>query len=270
VTSWALVTGASSGIGRALAAELVDHGYSVVVAAEDDRIEEVAHELDRDGVRVVPAQVDLSSASEVELLCARVAELTPRLDVAALNAGVANGGRFVESDLDADLRLVDLNCRSTVHLAKRVLPAMVEAGSGRVLVTASVAAAAPGPYHATYAASKAFAHSFAVALRHELRGTGVTVTSLLPGPTDTEIFERGDLTGTRLDESEKADPADVASKAYQALLAGHTTVVTGGARNRAQVLLSRVLPDRVAAAVAGRMTEPGSADREDRDKGGSR
>jgi NAD(P)-dependent dehydrogenase (short-subunit alcohol dehydrogenase family) len=87
VTSWALVTGASSGIGRALAGELVDHGYSVVVAAEDDRIEEVAQELDRDGVRVVPAQVDLSSASDVELLCARVAELTPRLDVAALNAG---------------------------------------------------------------------------------------------------------------------------------------------------------------------------------------
>jgi short-subunit dehydrogenase len=265
VNPLALVTGASSGIGRSLARTFAGEGYDVMVAAEDDSIHETAQALDREGVRVVPVQVDLATAEGVGQLCAHVAELAPRLDIVALNAGVANGGLFVESDLEADLRLIDLNCRSTVHLAKRVLPAMVEAGQGRLLVTSSIAAAAPGPYHATYAASKAFVHSFAEALRHELKDTGVTVTSLMPGPTDTEIFERGDLTGTRLDESEKDHPDDVARSAYEALMAGKDAVVTGGLRNRAQVAAGRLLPDRVAAAVAGRQAEPGSGERAEED-----
>jgi short-subunit dehydrogenase len=260
VNPLALVTGASSGIGLSLARTFADEGYDVVVAAEDDAVHDAAAALDRDGVRVVPAQVDLATAEGVGRLCAQVAELAPRLDVAALNAGVANGGLFVESDLEADLRLVDLNCRSTVHLAKRVLPPMVESGRGRLLVTSSIAAAAPGPYHATYAASKAFVHSFAEALRHELRDTGVTVTSLMPGPTDTEIFERGDLSGTRLDDADKDDPDDVARSAYEALMAGKDAVITGGLGHRVQVAAGRLLPDRVAAAVAGRQAEPGSGD----------
>jgi uncharacterized protein len=256
----ALVTGASSGIGLAFARRLADEQFDVVIAAEDGAIEDAALDLDRPGIRVVPVHVDLAAREGVEQLCARVAELAPRVDLVALNAGIANGGPFVESDLEADLRVVDLNCRSTVHLAKRILPPMVEAGHGRILVTSSIAGAAPGPYQATYAASKVFVHSFAEALRHELRDSGVTVTSLLPGPTDTEIFERGELTDTRLGQSEKDDPDDVAREAYDALMAGRDAVVTGGLRNRAQAAVSRVLPDRLAAAAAARKTEPGSAD----------
>jgi short-subunit dehydrogenase len=260
VSPLALVTGASSGIGLALARRLADEDHDVVLAAEDDAIDAAAGDLDRPGVRVVPVQVDLATGEGVGRLCARVAELAPRLDVVALNAGIANGGPFVESELESDLRLVDLNCRSTVHLAKRVLPPMVEAGRGRVLITSSIAAAAPGPYNATYAASKSFVHSFAQALRHELRDTGVTVTSLMPGPTDTQIFERGELTGTRLAESTKDDPDDVAREAYDALMAGRDSVVTGGLGNRVQVVASRLLPDRVAAAAAARQAEPGGGD----------
>jgi short-subunit dehydrogenase len=260
VSPLALVTGGSGGIGLALARRLAEEDYHLVIAAEDEAVDEAARDLDRPGIRVVPVRVDLATREGVGQLCARVAELAPRLDLLALNAGVANGGPFVASDEEADLRLVDLNCRSTVHVAKRLVPPMVEAGHGRVLITSSIAAAAPGPYQATYAASKSFVHSFAEALRHELRDTGVTVTSLLPGPTDTEIFERGDMADTRLGRSEKDDPDKVAREAYAALMAGRHAVVTGRRRNRAQVAAARLLPDRVTAAAAARRTEPGSGE----------
>jgi short-subunit dehydrogenase len=206
----------------------------------------------------VEVRTDLSRSQGVEELYGAVEALGRPVDAAALNAAVGVHGRFDETSLDDDLRLVDLNVRSTVHLAKLLVRPMVARGSGRLLFTASIAATAPGPFHAAYAASKAFVHSFAEALRTELKDVGVTVTSLMPGPTDTEFFERAQMEDTKIGAGRKDDPDEVAREGVDALFAGKDHVVAGAGRNNVQALASRVLPDKVASAMAGRMTEPHS------------
>jgi short-subunit dehydrogenase len=147
--------------------------------------------------------------------------------------------------------------RSTVHLAKLLVPDMVARGEGRILVTSSIAAVAPGPYQATYAASKAFVHSFAEGIREELKDTGVTVTSLMPGPTETEFFDRADMGDTKLGQMDgKDDPATVAQDGYEALMAGRASVVAGSFKNRIQAELGTHLPDALANPLLARMTKP--------------
>lgn len=254
----AVVTGASSGIGRALASQFADLGFDVIAAAEDEELVQAARELEQRGATVVPVRVDLATADGVQQLHAAITATGRPVAAAALNAGVGVGGRFDQTDLSADLRLVDLNVRSQVHLAKLLVPDMVRRGEGRLLITSSIAAKMPGPFHATYAASKAFLHSFAEAIRTELKDTGVTVTSLMPGPTDTEFFERADMEDTRLGTSKKDDPSDVARDALSALLAGKDHVVAGSALNNAQAGTATVLPDKAVSAMAAKMAEPGS------------
>jgi uncharacterized protein len=256
----ALVTGASTGIGRSLAREFAEHGYDLVIAADDDAIHDAAEALRATGSAVVAEQVDLSTADGVTALH-RAATSAGNIAAAALNAGVGVSGRFDETDLDADLALVDLNCRSTVHLAKLLTRDMVRAGEGRLLFTSSIAATTPGPYHATYAASKAFVHSFAEAIRVELADTGVTVTSLMPGPTDTDFFERADMLDTKLGAMDgKDDPDDVARQGFEALMAGKDHVVAGSLMNKVQTAAARVLPDQRSASAMSKLTEPGSAE----------
>jgi uncharacterized protein len=254
----ALVTGASTGIGRSLAREFADHGFDLVIAAENDEIQQAARELTAEGSQVVASQVDLSTPEGVEQLYAAAVALGRPVQAAALNAGIGVGGRFDQTDLEADLTLVDLNCRSTVHLAKLLVRDMVLRGEGRLLFTSSIAATAPGPYHATYAASKAFMHSFAEGIREELKETGVTVTSLMPGPTDTEFFERAHMEDTAVAAGAKDDPDDVARDGYEALMAGKDHVVSGATKNRLQAAASTLMPDKAAAAVHASKTKPGS------------
>jgi short-subunit dehydrogenase len=254
----ALVTGASSGIGRSLVRTFVDHGFEVIAAAENDKIQEL-HTGDHGPVHAL--KIDLATAEGVTTLHEVSREHGRPLDAAALNAGIGVSGRFDETDVEADLKLIDLNIRSTVHLAKLLSRDMVAAGRGRLLFTASIAATAPGPYHATYAASKAFVHSFAEALRVELKDTGVSVTSLMPGPTHTEFFERADMEDTKLGAMEnKDDPDDVARDGYDALMAGKPHVVAGSIKNRVQAEVSTHLPDRVGSKLQERLAKPGSAD----------
>jgi len=255
----ALVTGASSGIGRALAQQFADHGFDLVIAAEDDAIHTAASDLEATGATVTAAQVDLTTADGVTALHQATMARGP-VAAAALNAGVGVGGRFDQTDLDRDLALVDLNCRSTVHLAKLLARDMVARGEGRLLFTASIAAVAPGPYHATYAASKAFVHSFAEGIRVELADHGVTVTSLMPGPTETEFFERADMQSTKVGAGPKDDANDVARDGFEALMAGRDHVVAGSTKNKLQAAGSSAMPDRLAASAMARMTKPGSAD----------
>jgi len=258
----AVVTGASSGIGLALARQFVKHGHDVVVAAEDDGIQVAAEELGSLGIgtggSAQPVQVDLATPEGVEGLAARVQGIGRPVAAAALNAGIGVGGPFAESPLEDDLRLVDLNVRSTVHLAKLLVRPMVQRRRGRLLITASIAATAPGPFHATYAASKAFVHSFAEGIRHELKDSGVTVTSLMPGPTDTNFFVRARMTDTKVARGSKDDADEVAKDGYDALMAGKASVVAGSLANRLQAEVSTHLPDTVAAAAQARMTAPGS------------
>lgn len=260
----ALVTGASSGIGRAVAHELAGRGHDLVVTSDGERLDAVAAELRSLGREVVATRADLATAEGVEHLWRQVGATGRPLDVAALNAGVGEGGAFATGDLTAHLRLVDLNVRSTVHLAGRVLEAMVARGRGRVLVTSSVAAVAPGPYQATYAASKAFVHSFAEAVAHELSGTGVTLTSVMPGPTDTDFFRRAGLLDTRMGQGPKDDPADVARAAVDALMAGKAHVRAGSLRTAVMAEVGTHLPDRLASALMATQTRPGTARHGDR------
>jgi short-subunit dehydrogenase len=255
----AIVTGASSGIGLALVKQLVEHGYDVVAAAEDDELSSAVESLRGSGRSVTEVRVDLSTPEGVNELYLRATHGNRPIDVLVLNAGIGVGGAFHETDLEDDLRLVDLNVRSVVHLAKLVVRDMVARGSGKVLVTSSVAAKAPGPYHATYAASKAFDHSFAEGIRVELKDTGVTVTSLMPGPTDTEFFDRAGMEDTRIAHSSKDDPDSVAADGIKAMLEGKDHVVAGSVKNNVMAAGSSLQPDAAVAKGMSKMTEPGSA-----------
>lgn len=253
----AVVTGASTGIGRALARQFADHGFDVIVVADEARIHEAAVELEGSEHRVIPVQADLTTADGVQDVWNAVMSTGRTPYAAALNAGIGANGRFDQTSLEGDLAVVDLNVRSTVHLAKLFTRAMVAAGEGRLLITSSIAAVAPGPYHATYAASKAFVHSFAEGIRVELKGTGVTVTSLMPGPTETEFFSRADMENTQIGQMEDKDDArDVARDGYEALMAGKSSVVAGSFKNRLQAELGTHLPDALAAPILARMTKP--------------
>jgi len=253
----ALVTGASSGIGRDLAKEFVANGFDVVIAAEDPAIHTVAAELQGHGASVEAVQVDLATEAGVDELWGRV---TRPLGAAALNAGIGQGGAFKDTDLADELKLIDLNVRNTVHLAKHVVQDMTARGEGRILFTSSIASTMPGSFQAIYNASKSFVQSFAVALREELKDTGVTVTSLMPGPTDTEFFERAELLDTKLGSGKKDDPEDVARMAFEALMNGDERVVSASLSTKLQGRGSRLMPDRMKAAMHRRMAEPGSGD----------
>ncbi len=250
----AVVTGASSGIGRELAFVLAQEGYDLLLCAEDPAVAEVQYDIPQLAVEAV--QADLSTYDGVEDLVEAVGDRD--VDALVLNAGIAVGGRFVDTPLDEDLELLALNVTSVVHLAKRLLPRMVTAGRGRVLVTGSVTSMLPGPYYATYSASKAFALNFAQSVRYELKDTGVTVTTMMPGPTDTEFFERAGMEDTRVGQSEsKDDPADVARDGVAAMLAGKDDAVVGsGLRNTLMSRASKALPEQVKAATQARLTKP--------------
>jgi short-subunit dehydrogenase len=232
-----------------------------VIAAEDAELDAAAAEVRALGAAVSPVRVDLRRRDDVELLWRSVSGSGRTLDAAALNAGIGVGGAFAETDLEAELGIVELNCASTVQLAKRVVQDMAARGEGRVLFTSSVASQAPQPFQAVYGASKAFVQSFALALREELSGTGVSVTALLPGPTDTEFFDRGDLTDTRLGASDKKDdPAQVARQGFEGLMKGEASVFAGSLASKAMGRLSAVTPGAIAAKTFRPMAEPGSAD----------
>jgi short-subunit dehydrogenase len=251
----AVVTGASSGIGRAFAEILAGEGFDLVIAADEPYILEVGAELTAaTGRRVVPLHVDLSGRPGVEHLHEQASAQDVPVTVAVLNAGMGVHGRFDEVDLERQLQLIDLNVRSTVHLATLLTRDMVLREEGRLLFVSSIAGKGPGPGHAAYAASKAFVHSFAEATRHELAGTGVSVTSLLPGPTDTAFFERAGMQDTVVAQGPKDDPYDVAREGYDAMMAGRDQVVAGSARNTLQATAAALVPDRVGAAVAARQT----------------
>jgi short-subunit dehydrogenase len=254
--AFALVTGASSGIGAELARQFADHGYDLLITAEDDRLETVAAQLRRAGANVQTAQADLRTFDGVEQLYEAVAATGRPIDAVALNAGVGQGGAFVETDLIDELEIIAVNVTSTVHLAKRLLPAMVNRQAGKILITSSIASTMPGSFQAVYNASKSFLQSFAEALQNELKDTGVTVTSLMPGPTDTDFFRRADMLDTSVGQNKKDDPALVARQGFDALMAGKHKVVAGSLKTKVQGVANRVLPDRTKASAHRQMAEP--------------
>ena len=180
----------------------------------------------------------------------------------AINAGVGVSGDFTEeTSLDDELNLIRLNIIAPVHLAKRVIRDMVRTGSGKVLFTSSIAGTMPAPFLAVYGASKAFLTSFAQAIRNELKDTGVTITVLMPGATETEFFQRAGMEDTKVGASEsKDDPAEVAKDGFEALMAGKDHVVAGSFKNKVQAMAGHLLPDTVMAEMHRKQSEPGTAE----------
>lgn len=258
----AVVTGASSGIGYELAKQFAEHGFDLLITAEDDGIATANGTLATLGKRVQRVQADLATYDGVETLYAAIKAQGRPVDAIAINAGVGVGGDFArETDLQDELNLINLNVVSTVHLAKRIIPDMLARGSGKILFTSSIAALMPGPFEAVYAASKSFVQSFAEALRNELKDTGVTVTALQPGPTETNFFHRADMDDTKVGSSKKDDPAEVARQGFEALMAGKDHVIAGSLKTKAQAAVTHVLPATANAEQHRKLAEPGSGDK---------
>jgi short-subunit dehydrogenase len=253
----ATVTGASSGIGLELARCCIQEGFDLVIAADDPAIENVATELAASGATVTPVIADLSTRSGVEAVY-RAAAGQP-VEALLANAGRGLGGPFLDQDLDEIEHVIDTNITGTIALVQRVGRDMRARGRGRILLTGSIAGYIPGTYSAVYNGSKAFVDSFAFALRAELKDTGVSVTCLMPGPTDTEFFARAGMEDTRYGQGEKDDPADVARAGVAAMLRGEGDVVTGW-RNKLQTILASVTPSGLLAELHRRQAEPGSGD----------
>jgi uncharacterized protein len=245
----AVVTGASSGIGLELARLFAADCYDLVVVADEAGIDDAAGQLADAGVHVEPVRADLRDDRAVQHVYDVVSAGGTRVPSAiAFNAGIGRAGRFIDGDLQADLDVIDLNVRSTVHLAKLILRDMAKRDDGRALFTSSVAAIMPGSYQTVYNASKAFIQSFAEALHDEFRGTGVSVTSLLPGPTDTAFFQRSGMQDTPLGRLPfKDDPAKTARQGYHAMMRGKQKVVASSLTSKVTGVVSRVLPDSVTA-----------------------
>ncbi len=253
---FAVVTGASSGIGRELAAECARNGYDLLIAADQGPLEESAAMLRNFGVAVETVVADLATPAGVSALVDRIGERP--VDALLANAGHGLGRAFLDQDF-ADIRhVVNTNVTGTLDLLHQVGRRMRAQGRGRILVTGSIAGRMPGAFQAVYNGTKAFIDSFCYALRDELRDSGVSVTCLIPGPTDTEFFERADMLDTDVATGPKASPADVARAGFEAMMDGESDVVAGW-KNKLQALMANLTPDEVLARQHRRMAEPGSA-----------
>jgi uncharacterized protein len=253
---FAIVTGASSGIGRELALICAQEGFDLLLAADRPEIQEAARQCREIGAHVTVVETDLADTEGVDELWAAAAGRP--VDALLANAGRGLGRAFLDQDFDDVRHVIDTNITGTVYLVQLAGRHMRDRGQGRILLTGSIAGFIPGTYLAVYSATKAFIDSFSFALRAELKDTGVTVTCLMPGPTETDFFERADMLDTAVGQSEKDDPADVARVGFDAMMRGDGDVVSGW-KNKVQSTIANVTPAGVLAEKHRRMAEPGSA-----------
>lgn len=253
-SKFAIVTGASSGIGLEIAKLAAADGYDLLVAADTPFVDAAAG-LKDPGVEVTQVEADLSTAQGVEQLLDALGGRD--VDVLVANAGHGLGGAFLDQSFDDWRHVVDTNITGTLLLIQPVLKAMVARGEGKVLITGSIAGHVAGAFHAVYNGSKAFVDSFAAAIGNELKDTGVTITCLKPGATETEFFHRAEMDDTKVGQATKADPADTAKTGWEAMMKSEHAVVDGWL-NKAQVLASGVLPESVTAEMHRKQAEPGS------------
>lgn len=247
---FAVVTGASSGIGLELARVFAENGYDLLINSSGERLETAASGLKNLGVQVHPVQSDLSTYEGVERLWREVERTGRPLDALAINAGIGVGGDFArETELQEELKMIQLNVTSTVHLAKRALKQMTSRGEGKVLFTSSIAGTMPAPLEAVYGATKAFVLSFGKALRNELKDTAVAITVLQPGPTNTDFFHRAGMDDTKVGSEGKYtnDPREVARQGYEALMENKDHIYASSMKTKVQGELGRFIPDSVKA-----------------------
>jgi len=255
----ALITGASTGIGFELASIAAEEGYDLLVAANEELINTAAADFGRHDIEVMPVEADLSTRGGVDEMLRQLSDR--QIDVLCANAGVGTGGAFLQQDFSNWEHSVNTNITGTIYLLQEVLKQMVQRGEGKVLVTGSIAGYIPGSFNAVYNATKAFIDNFTDALRNELKDQeNITLTTLMPGATDTEFFERAGMLDTQVGaDDNKDDPAKVARDGWNAMMNGDDRIVSGW-KNKLQVAASGVVPVGVLAEMHRKMAEPGSAE----------
>jgi short-subunit dehydrogenase len=260
--SLALITGASSGIGLELAKQFAQNGHDLIVVAEPGSGLSDAAAMLRElgGGAVDTIEADLSKPDGAQRVFDDVQRRGRELDVLVNNAGVGVYGKFIETSLDEEVAMIQLNTVAYVQLTKYFAPRMARRGSGRILMTASVASKTPTPYLAVYGATKAFVYEFSQGLREELRESGVTVTALMPGPTDTNFFDRAHATDSKILDERLADPEEVAKAGFDALMKGDDKVIVP-LKYKVQTTINQVIPDAVVAKVARKKHEPRDEER---------
>lgn len=254
---FAIVTGASTGIGLELAKLCAKDGFDLLIAADEPRIEQAAEELRASGAQVDTVQADLATLEGVEQLYA--AANGRAVDALLANAGHGLGHAFLDQEFTELRHVIDTNVTGTVYLIHKVGREMRARGKGRILITGSIAGFMPGTYQAVYNGTKAFVDSFAFALRAELKDSGVTVTCLMPGATETDFFERADLLDTKVGAGKKQPADEVAKSGFDAMMRGDGDVVPGW-MNKLRRAMAGVTPAGVLAEQHRKMAEPGSAE----------
>jgi len=251
----AIVTGASSGIGLELARCCVRGGYDLVICADGPDIHDVAAGLRESGANVEVVQADLAQAAGVDKLYAAIGGR--RVAALLANAGRGLGHAFLDQDWADIQRVVDTNVTGTLYLIHQIGRDMRSAGSGRILITGSIAGFMPGTYQAVYNGTKALLDSFSFALRAELKDSGVSVTCLMPGATETDFFETADLLDTKVGVSKKQPADEVAKIGFEAMQAGDGDVVAGWS-NKLRQAIANVTPSGLLAEQHAKMAKPGS------------
>ena len=251
----AVVTGASSGIGYELAKLAAQNGFDLVVAADRPEIVSAAQAFEQLGARVDQLQVDLSTTDGVDRLLEVIGDRP--VDALMANAGHGLGHAFLDQEFSEARHVVDTNITGTIYLVHRIGRQMRARDRGRILFTGSIAGLMPGTFQAVYNGTKAFVDSFAWALRNELKDTGVSVSCLMPGATDTNFFHRADMDDTKVGQGKKDDPADVARTGFEAMMKGEGDVVHG-LKNKVQAAVAAVTPQSRLAEMHRDMAEPGS------------
>jgi short-subunit dehydrogenase len=261
-TSFAVITGASSGIGMELARQFGKNGFDLLICSGSDDIFEAQRELEAEGYTVEALKANLSGYNGVEELFNRIQKYGKVLDAVAINAGVGVGGEFIETSLNEEIHLINLNIVSAVHLTKRILPEMKLREHGRILYTSSISSQMPSPFEAVYGASKAFLTSFAQSIRNEAKDYGVSVTVLMPGATNTNFFHRAHMDDTKAGAEMKYsnDPAEVARQGFEALMSGKESVFAESLMTKIQGKALKYLPEKFKASFHRKWSEPGSAE----------
>jgi len=253
----AVITGASTGIGYELARCAARDGYDLVIAADESRIAQAADDLRQIGVAVEAVEADLSTVEGVDRLTERIEADGRSVDLLMANAGRGLGKGFLDQDFAEARKVVETNITGTIYLVQQIGNHMRARGKGRILLTGSIAGFMPGSYQAVYNGTKAFINSFSFALREELKDSGISVSCLMPGATETEFFKRADLMDTSIGQAKKDDPAEVARIGYEAMLDGEGDVVSGW-KNKLQAAVANVTPASLLAHQHAKMAEPGS------------
>ncbi|MBX5153648.1 MULTISPECIES: SDR family NAD(P)-dependent oxidoreductase [Rhizobium] len=253
----AVVTGASTGIGYELAKCAARDGYDLIVAADEERINQAAADLKAFGTSVDAVEADLSTLEGVDRLTERITASGRSVDLLMANAGRGIGEGFLDQNFNEARKVIETNITGTIYLIHQIGNQMRSRGAGRILLTGSIAGFMPGSYQAVYNATKAFINSFSFALREELKDSGVTVSCLMPGATETEFFKRAGLLDTAIGQSKKDDAGEVARIGYDAMMDGEGDVVSGW-KNKLQAAVANVTPASVLAHQHSKVAKPGS------------